>query len=371
MIRFYSDFLLYIFWRRIIISTFKEKNSLKKIDLRSDTVTLPTDEMREAMNNADVGDDVYQEDPTVNQLEELAAKKMGKEAALFIPSGTMGNLIAVLTHCQRGEEIILEADSHIYYYEVGGMSAVAGVIPRLIIGNKGILDPQDIKKALRDENLHYPKTTLICLENTHNRAGGTIISPKMVEKICQLAHQRNIQVHLDGARIFNAAVALNIEPVLLTKSVDSVMFCLSKGLSAPVGSILAGSKEFIQRARKNRKMLGGGMRQAGILAAAGIIAIENMVERLEDDHKNAQILGEGLTDIGGIKVDLETIQTNMVCFDLRESGMDTYQFLPKLAEYNILGSPRPPSKVRLVTHYGISEDDIYTTIKAIKEIVKN
>ena len=342
---------------------------LKEIDLRSDTVTLPTDEMREAMNNAEVGDDVYQEDPTVNRLEELAAKKLGKETALFVPSGTMGNLIAVLTHCQRGDEVILEMDSHIYYYEVGGMSAVAGVIPRLITGDKGILNPQDIKRALREENLHYPKATLICLENTHNRAGGTIVPLEVIEEICQLAHQRNIQVHLDGARIFNAAIALNIEPALLTKNVDSVMFCLSKGLSAPVGSILAGSKEFIQRARKNRKMLGGGMRQAGILAAAGIIAIENMVERLEEDHKNARILGEGLADIGGIKVDLETVQTNMVYLDLNKSGMDTYQFLPKLAEYNILGSPRPPTKVRLVTHYGISEEDIYTTIKAIKEIV--
>jgi len=339
--------------------------------LRSDTVTLPTDEMREAMNNAEVGDDVYQEDPTVNQLEELAANKLEKEAALFVPSGTMGNLIAVLTHCQRGDEVILEMDSHIYYYEVGGMSAVAGVIPRLIIGDNGIPDPEDIKNVLRDENLHYPKTTLICLENTHNRAGGTITTPEVIEEICQLAHQRNIQVHLDGARIFNAAIALNIEPALLTKNVDSVMFCLSKGLSAPVGSILVGSKEFIQRARKNRKMLGGGMRQAGILAAAGIVAIENMVERLEDDHKNARILGEGLANISGIEVDLETIQTNMVYFDLQESGMDTYQFLPKLSKYNILGSPRPPTKVRLVTHYGISEEDIYATIKAIKEIVKN
>jgi threonine aldolase len=350
-----------------IISNYR----LKKIDLRSDTVTLPTNEMREAMKNANVGDDVYQEDPTVNRLEEMAAKKMGKGAALFVPSGTMGNLIAVLTHCQRGDEVILEGDSHIYYYEVGGMSAVAGVIPRLIVGNKGIPGIQDIKMALRDENFHYPKTTLICLENTHNRAGGTIIPHKLTGEICQLAHQQNIAVHLDGARIFNAAIALDIEPTLLVKDVDSIMFCLSKGLSAPVGSILVGSKKFIQRARKNRKMLGGGMRQAGILAAAGIIAIENMVERLGEDHKNARILGEALADISGIKVDLETVQTNMVCFDLNKSGMDTYQFLPKLAEYNILGSPRPPTKVRLVTHYGISEDDIYATIKAIKEIVRN
>jgi len=353
------------------MGSLNKMSNRKKIDLRSDTVTLPTEEMRHAMNNAKVGDDVYQEDPTVNRLEELAVKKLGKEAALFVPSGTMGNLIAVLTHCQRGDEVILEMDSHIYYYEVGGMSAVAGVIPRLIIGDKGIPALQDIKKALRGENLHYPKTTLICLENTHNRAGGTIFPPKVTEEICQLAHQRNIQVHLDGARIFNAAIALNIEPALLTKNVDSVMFCLSKGLSAPVGSILTGSKEFIKRARKNRKMLGGGMRQAGILAAAGIISLEKMVDRLKEDHKNARILGEGLTDIAGIKVDLETVQTNMVYFDLQESSMDTFQFLTKLAEYHILGSPRPPTKVRLVTHYGISEEDIYTTIMAIKEIVNN
>lgn len=351
------------------MNTFNKKFNSRRIDLRSDTVTLPTNEMREAMKNAEVGDDVYQEDSTINQLERLAAKKVGKEAALFVPSGTMGNLIAVLTHCQRGEEVILEAESHMYYYEVGGMSAVAGVIPRLIEGDKGVLNPQKIKRILREENIHYPKTTLICLENTHNRGGGTITSTQITEEICQLAHQRNIPVYLDGARIFNAAIALNIEPAILTKAVDSVMFCLSKGLSAPVGSILAGSRDFIQKARKNRKLLGGGMRQAGILAAAGIIALEKMIERLKEDHKNARILGEGLAKIGRIKVDLETIQTNMVYFDLQESGMDTYDFLQKLAKYNILGSPRPPTKVRFVTHYGINEEDIYTTIEAIKEIV--
>ena len=344
----------------------------KKIDLRSDTVTLPTDEMREAMRNAEVGDDVYQEDPTVIRLERLAAEKMGKEAALFVPSGTMGNLLAVLAHCQRGEEIILGAESHINYYEVGGISAVAGVIPNAIPGDsKKALTSQTIEKALREENIHYPETTLICLENTHNRAGGTICSPQVTKEIYQLAHRRNIHVHLDGARIFDAAVALNLESAMLTKDVDSVMFCLSKGLSAPVGSILAGSKRFIKKARKQRKMLGGGMRQAGILAAAGIIALEKMVERLEEDHKNARILGEGLADIGEIEVDLDTVQTNMVYFDLQKLSMNTYQFLPKLAEHNILGSPRPPTQVRLVTHYGISKEDVYDTIKAIKNIVKN
>ena len=343
--------------------------NLKKIDLRSDTVTLPTDEMREAMKNAEVGDDVYKEDPTVNRLEELAAKKLKKEAALFVSSGTMGNLVAILTHCQRGEEAILEAESHFYYYEVGSISAIAGVIPRLIVGNKGVPNPQDIEKAFREENIHYPKTTLVCLENTHNRAGGTIIPLEVTEEICQIAHQRNILVHLDGARIFNAAVALNIEPFDLTKNVDSVMFCLSKGLCAPIGSILIGSREFIQKARKNRKMLGGGMRQAGILAAAGIIALEKMVERLREDHENARLLGIGLAAITGLKVDLDTVQTNMVYFDLQESGMNTAQFLPKLAKYNILGAPRPPTKVRLVTHYGINKEDIYTTIEVIREIL--
>lgn len=253
------------------------------------------------MENAEVGDDVYQEGPTINQLEKLAAAKAGKGAALFVPSGTMGNLIAALTHCQRSEEVILGAESHINYYEVGGISAVAGVIPSAIPGdNKGNLTPQAVEKALREENIHYPETSLICLENTHNRAGGTIVSPQITEEVYQLAHQRNIQGHLDGARIFNAALALNPEPAVLTKDVDSVMFCLSKGLGAPVGSILAGSRKFIEKARKQRKMLGGGMRQAGILAAAGIIALEKMVERLEEDHKNARILGEGLSIIDGI-----------------------------------------------------------------------
>lgn len=346
------------------------KKKVPKIDLRSDTVTLPTEEMREAMRNAEVGDDVYAEDPTVNRLEELAARKIGKESALFVASGTMGNLIAVLTHCQRGEEAILEEECHMYYYEVGGISALAGVIPKLVKSHHGVPNPEEIKKKFREENIHYPKTRLICLENTHNRAGGTIIPPKVMEEICRLGHQRGLYVHLDGARIFNAAIALKVNPTLLTKDVDTVMFCLSKGLSAPVGSILAGDKKFIQRALKYRKMLGGGMRQAGILAAAGIIALEKMIDRLEEDHQNARILGEGLAKIPGITVDLSTVQTNMVNLEIKKEDIDTYKFLNELFKYNILGSPRPPSKVRLVTHYGISKEDILTTIKAIKEIME-
>lgn len=351
-----------------------------KIDLLSDTVTLPTNEMREAMKNAEVGDDVYQEDPTVNRLEELSAKKVGKEAAIFVPSGTMGNLIAVLTHCKRGEEVILESRSHIYNFEVGGISALGGVVTKTVDGNKGILNVQKIERTIRQEDIHEVKTALICLENSHNRAGGTVTPHKTTEELCQLAHQHHIFVHLDGARIFNAAIALNIEPAVLTKDVDSVMFCLSKGLSAPVGSILAGSTEFIQKARKNRKMLGGGMRQAGILAAAGIIALEKMVERLKEDHKNARILAEGLNEIEGIKVDLETVQTNMVYFDVKklvkELNINTDQFLERLVnKYGIRGGVetpvQDPTEIRFVTHHGISEADIYTTINVIKMISKS
>jgi len=351
-----------------------------KIDLLSDTVTLPTKKMREAMKNAEVGDDVYQEDPTVNRLEELAAKKVGKEAAMFVPSGTMGNLIAVLTHCKRGEEVILESRSHIYNFEVGGISSLGGVVTKTVDGDKGILNVDKIKREIRQEDIHEVKTTLICLENTHNRAGGTVTPLKTTEEICQLAHQHHIFVHLDGARIFNAAIVLNVEPAVLTKDVDSVMFCLSKGLSAPVGSILSGSTEFIQKARKNRKMLGGGMRQAGILAAAGIIALEEMVERLDEDHKNARILAEGLNEIEGIKVDLETVQTNMVYFDVeklvKELSINTDQFLERLVdEYGIRGDVETPiqnpTEIRVVTHRGISEEDIYTTINAIKMISKS
>ena len=346
-----------------------ERSTIKKIDLRSDTVTLPTNEMREAMMRAEVGDDVYQEDPTVKQLEKLAAEKVGKEAALFVSSGTMGNLIAVLSHCQRGDEVILETDSHMYYYEVGGLSAVAGTVPKLVTGKKGVLNPKDVKAILRDENIHYPKTSLICLENTHNRAGGTITPPKITKEICQLAHSGNILVHLDGARIFNAAIALNEDPKNLVREVDSVMFCLSKGLCTPVGSILTGSKEFIQKARKNRKMLGGGMRQVGIIAAAGIIALEKMINRLKEDHQNARILGESLYKIEKVEVDLDTIQTNMVYLNLEKSGMGTYDFISKLAKYNVLVSPRPPHHVRMVTHHDIDEKDIYTAVEAVKNVV--
>lgn len=348
----------------------KDNKIGKTVDLRSDTVTLPTSAMREAMFRAEVGDDVYGEDPTVNKLEEIAAHKVGKKAALFVSSGAMGNLISLLTHCNRGEEALIEDDSHIYNYEAGNIASLAGVMPRIFESNKGVPSIEAIQKVIRDENIHYPKTTLLCLENTHNLAGGTIVSPQIMKEVCQFAQQRKISVHLDGARLFNASVALGVEPKKITEHVDSVMFCLSKGLSAPVGSILAGSKEFIKNARKYRQMLGGGMRQAGILAAAGIVALEVMIERLSIDHQHARLLAEALTMIDGIKVDLETVQTNMVYIDLSELGSFVSHFSNELFNNHILVSQISKYQFRFVTHYGISKEDIEYTVDKIKEIIK-
>ena len=261
------------------------------IDLRSDTVTLPTEEMLEAIKHANLGDDVYSEDPTVNKLQKIAAEKMGKDAALLVPSGTQANLISLMSNCNRGELVLLEAESHIYWYEVGGVAAIAGLLPWPIKAAKGALEPQQIESALRPENIHYPVPALVCVENTHNRYGGTVVSPKQLETISSVAKRHSLKVYMDGARIFNAAVALNLDVKEFTKHVDNLMFCLSKGLSCPVGSIIVGNRDFIDRARKTRKLLGGGMRQAGIIAAPGIIALENMIDRLKIDHNNARLLG--------------------------------------------------------------------------------
>ncbi|NPV53099.1 MAG: low-specificity L-threonine aldolase [Firmicutes bacterium] len=342
--------------------------SQKEINLFSDTVTLPTDEMREAMKNAICGDDVAGEDPTVNRLEEMAAARMGKEAALFVASGTMGNLVAVMTHCDRGDEAILEAESHTYYYEVGGVSAIAGVTPRLVPGRRGIMDPDDVMRAIREPNIHYPRTRLICMENTHNRGGGTVTPVPVMEEICRIARDHSLATHLDGARIFNAAIALSVDPREIAGPFDSVMFCLSKGLSAPVGSLICGSREFIARARKNRKMLGGGMRQAGVIAAAGIVALEKMVDRLRVDHENARLLAEGLSTIDGLRVDLESVQTNMVYVDVSDLGFDTDGFIRELARHGVRASGRPPYHVRMVTHRHISRENILETLDIIRKI---
>lgn len=348
-----------------------------KIDLVSDTVTLPPKEMREEMASAEVGDDVYHEDPNVNKLQEIATKKVGKEDSLFVPSGTMGNLIAILTHCRKSDEVIISPKAHIYDNTISGMSALAGVQPYTMIPeDKNGMIPKELEKWVqKPEDLHYSNTKLICLENPRNHAGGTVVSIERIDEICKIAKKNNVFVHLDGARIFNAAISLKVDVKEIVKNVDSVMFCLSKGLSAPVGSILAGNKEFIKRANKNRKMIGGGMRQAGILAVAGIFALNKMVDRLEEDHRNAKLLAMGLSKINGIDVDLDSVQTNMVYFDvtklINSLGINIEQFLNKLTSYGIRGSQEDPAnlnKIRFVTHYGIEEEDIYSAIEAIKII---
>jgi len=320
------------------------------------------------MYNAQVGDDVYGEDPTVNRLEEMAANIMGKEAALFVTSGTQGNQICVMAHTQPGDEIILEEKCHIITYEVGGIGRLAGVQAKLIDGKHGIMDPSDIEAAIREDDIHFPKTGLICLENTHNRAGGTVIPMDILKSTYEVAKKYDIPVHMDGARIFNAAAYLNIPAKEIAKYADSVMLCLSKGLCAPVGSVIVGSRDFIARARKFRKMLGGGMRQAGFLAAAGIVALETMTSRLAEDHENARLLAHGLSEIPGITIDIETVQTNIVICDISGLKMTASEFAAKLYEKGIRVNGGISATVRFVTHYWIKRNDIETAIEAIKSL---
>jgi len=327
------------------------------IDLRSDTVTKPTDEMREVMKEARVGDDILGEDPTVKELEELAAKKLGKEAGLFVTSGTQGNITSLLTHTEPGEEIIFGKDCHIYRYEVGGYASLAGLSGRTLDDSEGYIDPSEINEAVREENIHHPETSLLCIENTHNVAGGIPIDSKYTRKVCDIARENNLKVHLDGARIFNASVALNEDVSELVEPVDSIQFCLSKGLSAPVGSMLVGSEEFIKRARKNRKRLGGGMRQTGVIAAPGIVSLEKMVDRLEEDHANARRLTEGLEELG-VKIDPDRFKTNIVMMDTSQFGMRAEKLRAKLEEKNILTLALGKNSMRFVTHREISTEDI-------------
>jgi threonine aldolase len=326
---------------------------LEKIDLRSDTVTVPTNTMREAMHRAEVGDDVYGEDPTVNALESLGARMTGKEAGLFVASGTMGNQVAVLAHTQRGDEVICETEAHIYYYEVAGLSVLAGVQARTIPAVKGILSAETIEAAIRPQDIHQPRTSLICLENTHNRAGGTCYPLETLQAIRKMADKRQIPIHMDGARLFNAAVAQNVKVDRIAGTVDSVQFCLSKGLCAPVGTLVVGSKDFITRARRYRKMLGGGMRQAGIIAAAGIVALESMVDRLAEDHENARMLAEKIAEMG-FNIDLSTVQTNIVIFDVSRTGMKAADLQQRLKQAGVLVSLFGDYRVRMVTHHGIT-----------------
>ncbi len=337
-------------------------------DFRSDTVTLPTEEMLEAIRNAKLGDDVFKEDPTVNRLEQLAAERMGKEAALLVTSGTQANLISLMSNSKHGELVILEAESHIYWYEVGGISTIAGLLPLPLKSSLGVLEPKDVEDAIRPKNIHFSEPTLICIENTHNRHGGTIIKPDQIRAISEVSNKYGLKLYMDGARIFNAAVALNVDVKEFTKHVDNLMFCLSKSLSCPVGSLLVGTSNFIERARKLRKVLGGGMRQAGIIAAPGIIALERMIDRLEEDHRNAKYLAEGIAKIEGIVVDMNRVQTNIVCFDISSLGIPAELFISGLKMNGILALSLDKNKVRMVTHRGIEKEHVKKAIAAIEKI---
>ena len=340
------------------------------VDLRSDTVTKPTPEMREAMAEAEVGDDVFGDDPTVNKLEAMAAEKLGKEAAIFVPSGTMGNLLALLVHCQRGDEVICGNQSHIYLNEAGGMSALGGIHPNPIQNQKdGTLAIEDIVDWIRDaEDVHQPKTRLICIENTQNVCGGIPLSEEYTHRVAEVARKNNLALHIDGARIFNAAVAQNVDVKELVAPADSVMFCLSKGLASPIGSMLVGTKLFISRGRHLRKMLGGGMRQVGVIAAAGIISLEKMTTRLADDHMRAKKLADGLRQVGGIVLDENSPYTNMIFFNLaKDVTLTPQQIGDKLMEQGVQVDAYS-RRFRLVTHYWIDDDAVEKSIAAFKKV---
>ncbi len=341
------------------------------IDLRSDTVTHPTEEMRKAMAAAPIGDDVYEEDPTVIKLEKLAADATGKEAALFTASGTMGNLIAILAHCARGDEAVMGHLGHTFLHEAGGLSALGGIFPHLINNQPdGTLLIEDIQNAYREEDVHHPVSRLLILENTQNQCGGIPLSVEYMRSAATIAHSLNMRVHLDGARVFNAAKALGVEAEDICAPVDSVMFCLSKGLCAPVGSMLCGSNEFIYSARRLRKQLGGGMRQAGIIAAAGIISIEKMIDRLPEDHKRAKMLAEGLKNIKGLTFSKGFPQTNMVFFTIDSKINKSMEAIKnELKDKGILVDSSGPNEFRLVTHNWISDEDIQKTITNFSSVI--
>ena len=341
---------------------------MRTIDFRSDTVTQPTPEMRQAMATAEVGDDVYGEDPTVNRLEAMSAEMLGKEAAVFVSSGTMGNLVAMLAHCQRGDEIIMGDRSHTFNAEAGGASALGGVaLHPLPNDSRGMLDPDEVEAAIREDNVHHAPTRLIAMENTHNSCGGAVLTPEDMRSVADVARAHEIPLHIDGARIFDAAVHLESPVAELVKDADTVTFCLSKGLSAPVGSVVCGSHESIEGARRWRKMLGGGMRQAGIIAAAGVVALETMVDRLAEDHSNARKLAQGLSKIPGIEIDPDSLPTNLVFFKVT-AGSEA-ELARRLGERGVVVTPGRPMW-RFVTHYGITPDDIDYALDAIESVFR-
>jgi len=346
----------------------KEKSIMPIIDLRSDTVTQPTANMRRAMAEAPVGDDVFREDPTVNRLEELSAERLGKAAALFVASGTMGNLVSQLTHCGRGDEIILGDESHIFYNEQGGSAALGGIHHRTIPNQPdGTLKLNDIEAAIRPDNIHFPRTRLIALENTHNRCNGGFLDAAYMRAVGDIARRRGLKIHVDGARIFNAAVAQGVPAAVLAAEADSISFCLSKGLAAPVGSLICGQTDFIAEARRVRKVIGGGMRQAGILAAAGIVALNEMVDRLADDHANARKLAEGLAAIAGLSIAPEHIKSNIVFFKITRADLTPQELAQRLKAEGVLVGPKEPDQIRAVTHYQVSAKDIDTALNSINK----
>jgi len=341
----------------------------KVIDLRSDTVTKPSPAMRRAMAEAEVGDDVYLEDPTVNRLQARAAEVFGRETGLFVPSGSMGNLTCIMAQTERGQEVICEAAGHIYNYEMASMSALGGVLPRVIPTTDGIMTWEQIAPAIREKAYYRPQTSLVALENTHNMAGGTVYPTRLAQAICNKAHDAGLKVHLDGARVFNAAVCLGEKVAEVTKGFDSVQFCFSKGLGAPVGSMIIGGQDFIERCRVIRKMLGGGMRQAGVLAAAALVALEEGPKRLHLDHENAKLLAQGLANIPRIRIQAEKVQTNIVLYDVSETGMTSTEFLKRVGERNVLGGPVDARRVRMVTHLDVDRADIEQALRIIGEVV--
>jgi threonine aldolase len=340
---------------------------MKRVDLRSDTVTHPTKAMRDAMYNAELGDDVFGDDPTVNKLEEIAAERVGKEAGLFVPSGSMGNLLSVLTHCQRGDEIILGDRSHIFMAEQGSTAALGGVHARpLRNAPNGQLDQSEIDAAVNEDDVHRARTRLICLENTFN---GRVLRPDYLDSVAKIAEKHKLKMHLDGARIFNAAVASNLPVHELTKHFDSVQFCFSKGLSCPIGSIICSDREFIKQARRNRKLVGGAMRQVGVLAAACIVALDEMVDRLAEDHATAKQLAEGLASFPELEINASDIETNILFFHVKKPGLNARGLTEKLKESGVLMLPFGPNSVRAVTHYGIATEDISYALDAFKAVL--
>jgi threonine aldolase len=340
------------------------------VDLRSDTVTKPTAAMRRAMAEAEVGDDVFGEDPTVARLESLAAERLGKEAGLFVTSGTQGNQVSLMAHTQRGDEIILDENCHIFNYEVASLAVLSAVQSRTLRGRYGILDPDEVRAAIRPPNIHYPKDTLICVENTVNRGGGAAYPMDTLRAIRRIATEHGLAVHMDGARLFNAVVATGVSAMEIAAQADSVTFCLSKALAAPVGSVVTGTRAFIDRARRARKMLGGGMRQAGIIAAAGIVALETMVDRLAEDHANAKRLAEGLAGLPGIAIDVDRVQTNIVIFSLRRADLDAPGLVLKLGEQGIKCFNIDHERVRMVTHKDVNRAGIEQALEAVEAILK-